>query len=456
MATQSGVRSVSQQISNVGQGVPDLGQTQKFGSAIMDLLKRYQGIEKLPFAKQGLDAQSEQVKRLSFTDPSLIGADPGTQASVRGASSAAVQPTISGAAEAGQTFASRLNTFADVLNTAQNIQSKAEASALQAKAEAQNLIQSSLANFGPDAFNNAKPEEVSKIEKLAGVPAGYIAGVSRTIKAREEAEYKRQLSLKTAPQAANKQLVTDAQGNPTGYFDPESGTFTPYKGQPGAVNPDEEAFIKDAENQAKMSFAEPARQQLRTVFNSGLGGMFTANKGGKKPTQVDNIKPLQKTVAVINQLGDLQKSISQSVTGPIIGTLKKYNPYDFDARAIQAQLQAVVPNLARGVYGEVGVLTDADIRNYIQTLPNLRSTDQQNKFVMAMTLRTVLRNYESQLETLSGAGYDISGFQGQYKNLKKKVDDLDSQIGIGGTQAQQSKQSLSRSKIGGDPLGLFK
>jgi hypothetical protein len=65
------------------------------------------------------------------------------------------------------------------------------------------------------------------------------------------------------------------------------------------------------------------------------------------------------------------------------------NPYDTDAQTLKAQLQSLIPNLARGVYGEVGVLTDNDIHLYSQTVPNLKGTEDVNKAILAMTLQTV-------------------------------------------------------------------
>lgn len=161
-----------------------------------------------------------------------------------------------------------------------------------------------------------------------------------------------------------------------------------------------------------------------------MSDLMSSTQGKKLPNQVETLRPIQKSIAVINQLSDLQKSVDKAVTDPVLGTLRKFNPYDFDARAIQSQLQAVVPNLARGVYGEVGVLTDQDIRNYIQTLPNLKSTKAQNDFVMSMTLKTVQRNLESQLETLASAGYDISGFKNQYTKVSDTVKNMEKNLGI--------------------------
>lgn len=163
--------------------------------------------------------------------------------------------------------------------------------------------------------------------------------------------------------------------------------------------------------------------------------LMASTVGRKLPNQVETLRPIQKSIAVINQLEGLQQSIQNTETGPVLGYMKSLNPYDFDARAVQAQLQAIVPNLARGVYGEVGVLTDQDIKNYIQTLPNLKGTKEQNDFVMSMTLKTVQRNLESQLETLASAGYDISGLKNQYQNVVKTTKSIEDRLGIGKTFA---------------------
>ena len=172
--------------------------------------------------------------------------------------------------------------------------------------------------------------------------------------------------------------------------------------------------------------------------------LMRSTKGKKLPNQIETLKPIQKSIGVINQLDSLQSSIAQSNTGPVIGFLQGLNPYSFDARAVQAQLQSIVPNLARGVYGEVGVLTDQDIRNYIQTLPNIKSTTQQNDFVTAMTLKTVQRNFENQLETLASAGYDISGFENQYSNIINTVRSVESRLG----QAEQTQTQTQQQDFG--------
>ena len=166
--------------------------------------------------------------------------------------------------------------------------------------------------------------------------------------------------------------------------------------------------------------------------------LMASTAGGKKPNQVETIRPLQKALTVMSQLGELSTLIKNTKTDPILGTIRSMNPYDFDARAIQATLQATVPNLARGVYGEVGVLTDNDIRNYIKTLPNIKSTTEQNQFVTGMTLRSLQRGFESQLEILAAAGYDISQFSNVYQRMKSTSESIESELGIGGVPSEDT------------------
>lgn len=193
---------------------------------------------------------------------------------------------------------------------------------------------------------------------------------------------------------------------------------------------------------------------LDSTSSSYINDLFNSNVGGKKVTQVELLRPLQKALTVSSQLGELSTLVKTTNTDPIIGTLRSMNPYDFDARAIQATLQAIVPNLARGVYGEVGVLTDNDIKNYIQTLPNIKSTEQQNKFVMGMTLRSLQSGLLAQLEVLQAGGYDLSGFRNSYDKMARQANDIEEDLGIGkevGTQDISNEEFLKNIPTFGPP-----
>ncbi len=158
--------------------------------------------------------------------------------------------------------------------------------------------------------------------------------------------------------------------------------------------------------------------------------LFAGSAGGR-PLTGEQTTPLTKASIVLNQVAELQAQIQDTPTDPILGILRDNNPYDVKARLIQAQLRATVPNLARGVYGEVGVLTDTDIENYIRTLPNLRTPEQANKLILAMTLNTVKNTFRSYLEANANAGRDVSGYLQQYKAINERIDNLKEELGVG-------------------------
>lgn len=139
---------------------------------------------------------------------------------------------------------------------------------------------------------------------------------------------------------------------------------------------------------------------------------------------------LAKFQRVIAQVSALSTSLNDTLTDPIIGRLKQFNPYNFDARAVNAQINALVPNVARGVYGEVGVLTDSDVERYLLTLPNIKSTKQQNDFVTALTLTNARRAFEIDLLNLASSGINVSGYKETYRNLTKQIESIENKLGI--------------------------
>ena len=159
---------------------------------------------------------------------------------------------------------------------------------------------------------------------------------------------------------------------------------------------------------------------------------------------------LGKFANVIALTGSLMSSLSKTTNDPILGYLRGLNPYDFDARAINAQVTALVPSAARALYGEVGVLTDSDIERYLKTLPNLRSTEQQNKFIAAMTLKNAMRSYEQTLLNLANSNVNVSGFVDSYKAISDQVAKLESELGIGA-----SSQGLDSLGVSGADESIF-
>jgi hypothetical protein len=73
-------------------------------------------------------------------------------------------------------------------------------------------------------------------------------------------------------------------------------------------------------------------------------------------------------------------------------------------------------------------LTDADIQNYAKTLPNIKSTEDTNKLVLAMTLKTMLNWFKWQIQIDWSAGRDVSGFVWTVKQYEDRITKLLSEI----------------------------
>ncbi len=157
--------------------------------------------------------------------------------------------------------------------------------------------------------------------------------------------------------------------------------------------------------------------------------VIKASAGGKDLTG-NQTEPISKAFTVLGQIGELAGNIASADTGPILGVLRSANPYDTKAQLIKAQLISIVPALARGIYGEVGVLTDTDVARYEKTLPNLRSQEDLKNALLGMTLRTIQRSVQNQLEVMAASGRDVSGFAKLYERLEKQAKEIEGKLGM--------------------------
>lgn len=168
------------------------------------------------------------------------------------------------------------------------------------------------------------------------------------------------------------------------------------------------------------------------------------SKGGRVMTQGE-LKPITDIQTIVSQADTITSLINSVDTGPIVGIIKSNNPYDTKAQQMKAAITAIVPKLARGVYGEVGVLTDADIENYSRTIANLRSTTDVNKAVMAMTLDIATRSLASQLNSMAAGQRDVSRFESIYTGLNAKATSLKSELGYGSSPTTETSGFTSKS-----------
>jgi len=172
------------------------------------------------------------------------------------------------------------------------------------------------------------------------------------------------------------------------------------------------------------SLDEKSREELRKeAAKAGMKNWETANSEelaeylGKNSRSTKAKLQQYQSTALVNldnaeySLNEIEKKINEmSMRGPITGRIRGANPYDVDAQALQNMVSALVPGLARGVFGEVGVLTDQDRQNYEKLIPNIR-TDPSVAAQIVKDLRAKLkRAREINLNVWNKGGYDVSGF----------------------------------------------
>jgi len=142
----------------------------------------------------------------------------------------------------------------------------------------------------------------------------------------------------------------------------------------------------------------------------------------KKDISDSTLQKLTDMESVKWQLSSIESRLSKQSVWPILWALKKYNPYDTEAQVAMAELAGLTPKVARGIFGEVGVLTDTDIANYQKTLPNLTSTEEKNKFVIEFMRNLLARGVMKTIETQAKWQRNMSAFIEDYDNAKKYIE----------------------------------
>jgi hypothetical protein len=136
-----------------------------------------------------------------------------------------------------------------------------------------------------------------------------------------------------------------------------------------------------------------------------------SEKKDARPLDMSVTSTLAKFNDVSTQLDAIDQQYKKlSNPDPITGEIRIRNPYDKDVQQLNRMITAVVPSLARGVFGEVGVLTDSDVERYTKLLADARTPKDQAEEAMSFLKNRVKGSYNNYLDTFGRAGYDISQF----------------------------------------------
>jgi hypothetical protein len=114
---------------------------------------------------------------------------------------------------------------------------------------------------------------------------------------------------------------------------------------------------------------------------------------------------------------DQVKGADGSGVGPFVGRLRISNPYDVDVKKLNALADALVPGMARGLFGEVGVLTDKDVARYRSLIGDAKSPANIGD-AMIQTIEEKMKNtLHSSIDVYKAAGRDVSGLETLLKTV---------------------------------------
>lgn len=251
----------------------------------------------------------------------------------------------------------------------------------------------------------------------------------------------------TAPQPAKSPIVAFPIADPKGgvlgyaYYDKASRKLIP-----GSYVAETKSSISSPAN-----FQVPEGQVLKGMTISAEGKpsyTYGLEKEGKSEAALlqDQIKILTNIDGANNTLNSIEsrlKEIGKS-TGPIVGTARGYNPYDVVAQSVESMVNSLVPGLARGVFGEVGVLTDSDVKRYKALIPNMRTDPKVAQQIMKDLREKLDSTKKINLNVWEKAGYNTKGFQEAESTAKKELQALAKEIDS--AKDQNSPEILAKKK----------
>lgn len=231
-----------------------------------------------------------------------------------------------------------------------------------------------------------------------------------------------------------------------GYFDPTisvtQSQSTSQQFTPAEINIFNSAKynVQTDKNKARVQKYEDFqsfKNEVQSDPNSSILDVMDVSRWQKSIDTASN-KMYKDMNIVVDKLGNLKTLVDDKRKtvlwwdkfAPIEWLIANKNPRDTKAQAIKAELQGLVPKVARGIFGEVWVLTDTDIKNYIQTLPNIKQTASVQDIIMLSMLDTIKSWLDNWIRQ-DAATYNMAGMKWWYTKLSQTVQELKDRV-IGG------------------------
>lgn len=113
-----------------------------------------------------------------------------------------------------------------------------------------------------------------------------------------------------------------------------------------------------------------------------------------------------------SQIKQLEELLAGRTGGPGIGHIRHaFSGMSPVANNVEALTAAMLPNLAKGVLGDSGAISDMAQLLYGKSLPDLKSTEKVRVASIAQLRRLLDESEAGLIDTLANAGRDVSKFQ---------------------------------------------
>lgn len=144
-------------------------------------------------------------------------------------------------------------------------------------------------------------------------------------------------------------------------------------------------------------------------YVDGLGSPLSATERGDMVQALNARKNVLRIQELLEEFGQ---------QGPITGRLRDANLWGVKEKELNALVKQTVPGLARGIFKEVGVLTEDDIANYTETIPNSKSTVEQSRALTDQLLQTINMSIENQLAVMRDSGLNTRDLRTRFEETR--------------------------------------
>jgi hypothetical protein len=215
---------------------------------------------------------------------------------------------------------------------------------------------------------------------------------------------------------AAKKLGYDISETPEGEYE-----LIQQEQAPGFLSKEDELYMKGFVRDPETGALQPSDWKAQQLAKNDVSGLLKqyqlrdvmrqeqqAQKG--KPLDRNTIKMLSEGKAIPNTLSTIEKTIEDNTNlfDPIKGTARSFNPYDKDAKIIDAQLRAAAQQFGR--YMEGGVLRKEDEEKYRRMMPQLGDTPAVAKGKLKVVKEMLDRQQKQYVQDYKSQGFDLEGF----------------------------------------------